>query len=176
MSTLVNFQEMFENISASLNFKFILDFLILIHWFLDLNFEIFQPFLVSISCLDLDIFEIFSDISQPGIYILKLWFFSLRSYLSWTLKIFWNFFKLSWLELDFENFKKNFKLVFIVIELWIFWTELNLCTHMIELVYNFCTVYHRLTQLYCTWLMFPLQKFRSLVKIILNIFYHAVAW
>ena len=53
---LENFQEKFENISVSLNFKFILNFLVCIHWFLDLNFDNFQPYLVSISCLDLGYF------------------------------------------------------------------------------------------------------------------------
>ena len=156
-------------------------FLVFIHWFLDLNFEIFSFF--SHLWFGLRIFsEFFWHFTTRHLYFETfetLNFFSLRSYLSWTLKIFWNFLKPSWLELDFEIFLKFFQPCVIEVELWKFfeffqtctdcdWTLkifLNMCTHMIELVYNCWTTCHWLTQLYCTWLMFPLHRFRHSIKI-----------
>ena len=81
---LENFQENFENISVSLNFKFILNFLACIHWFLDLNFEIFSAIFGIHFLFGLRIFLNISAILQPGIQNFENIFenFSLRSYFS----------------------------------------------------------------------------------------------
>ena len=173
---IVNIQEKFENISASLNFKFIFWFFF-IQWFLNLKLWNFSLF--SHLWFGLRIFSEFSDISQPGICTLKLW----------------NFFTQVLLELDFENFLKFFQTqltwtglwkffeffstCLIEVELWkffeffqtctdcdwtlkIFWT----CVHIWLNLYTTVELcWHLLTQLYCTWLMFPLQRFRHSIKI-----------
>ena len=167
-------------------------FLVFIHWFLDLNFENFPC--SAIFGLDLGYFQIF------------FWYFTTRHLYFETLNFFTQvlleldfenclkvFFKPCWLYLDFEKILKIFQPCVIEVELlkfvkffqtctdcdWtlkFFWTELNMCTHMIELVYNCWTTCHWLTQLYCTWLMLPLHKFRHSIKIFFKIFYHIVTW
>ena len=89
--------------------------------------KFFQPYLVSISCLDLGyFFNIFWNLTTGHS---KLWnifeIFFTQVLLESNLKKF--FFMLSWFELNFKNFWNVFKLVLIVIELWNFF----------ELVYTY---------------------------------------
>ena len=140
----VNFQEKFENISASLNFKFILDFLIFIHWFQDLwNF----------SCS-----TIFGIHFLFGLRISSnfLWHFTIRHLYFETLKYFHS--GLTWVGL--ENFWNLFQAQLTWTGLWNFF-------NWIELIYTYDWIcmqllnYMLLTHtLYCTWLMFLLHKFR----------------
>ena len=106
-----NIFEKFENVSASLNLENIFWFSHLVILRLKLwNFFLSQP-----SWFGLRIFsKLFYFFSTRHLKLRK--FFVFRSYLSWTLKIFWNFFKPSWLELDFENFLKFFNLVWLELD------------------------------------------------------------
>ena len=109
--------------------RFDFDFLNFVQPYLSFNFEIFfksNHLELLLPVWTLNIFKIFW-ISLPGILHFELWniflvfinwselrnifeIFSLKVNLIWTLKIFWNFLKLSLFELDFENFLKCFQL------------------------------------------------------------------
>ena len=104
-------------------------------------------------------FEIFLKFFQTQLTWTGLWnFFEIFSTWfdwSWTLKIFWKFSNLYWLCLNFEFFS---------------WT----CTHIwlnLHTTVELC--WHLLTQLYCTWLTFPLQMFRHSIK---NFSKHFIIW
>ena len=135
-----------------------------IRWFLNLKLWKFSLF--SHLWFGLRIFSEFSGISQPGICTLKLWIFFTRVLLELDFENFLKFFQTQLTWKDFENFWKFSNLYW----LWLNFEFLNLCTHMTghvvqQLSLNDTIMCHLLTQLYCTWLMFPLQRFRHSIKI-----------